>query len=322
LAICWDKKTLTIKFDESFPEAGALIGFGQRAIRTESESRTEDSLQTAMANEQARFHIFLGSKVLVRKDDAPTTTFLCNEAQAFDVQFEEAVLLGADDTGPRLAVPSSFDVESLVPPYTTYDMRALLYSSAISDIEASTVAQAASLLHWQRMNRYCGLCGQKTTSRIGGYRRECKNCNTSQFPRTDPVVIMLAIRGDYCLLGRSAHFPPGWFSTLAGFVEPGETIEAAVRRETYEESGIELRRVRYHTSQPWPFPHSLMIGAFGEAISEEIRFDANELEDCRWFSRDDVRKMIDDNHEAGFKCPPTKAIAHSLIRKWVQASDD
>ena len=117
-------------------------------------------------------------------------------------------------------------------------------------------------------------------------------------------------------MGRSPHFPPGWFSTLAGFVEPGETIENAVRRETFEESGITIGRVRYHASQPWPFPHSLMIGIHCEAISETINMDQTELEDCRWFTRDDVRLMIREEHPDGFICPPNKAISSALIMAW------
>ncbi len=138
------------------------------------------------------------------------------------------------------------------------------------------------------------------------------------FPRTDPVVIMLAVRDGRCLLGRSPHFPPGWYSTLAGFVEPGETIEDAVRRETFEESGIRIGRVRYHASQPWPFPYSLMIGCHCEALDDTIAFDGSELEDCRWFSRDEVALMLREEHPDGVKCPPSKAIASFLIRAWAE----
>jgi NAD+ diphosphatase len=128
---------------------------------------------------------------------------------------------------------------------------------------------------------------------------------------------MLAVKDDKCLMGRSPHFPENWYSTLAGFVEPGETIEDAVRRETFEESGIKIKRVNYFASQPWPFPHSLMIGVHCEAVSDDISFQENELEDCRWFSREDVKMMIADEHPKGWKCPPTRAIAHALIKAWV-----
>jgi NAD+ diphosphatase len=155
--------------------------------------------------------------------------------------------------------------------------------------------------------------------RAGGYKRHCLNCNSEHFPRTDPVAIMLAVTQDRCLLGRSPHFIPGMYSALAGFIEPGETIEAAVRRETLEESGIRLGRVAYHASQPWPFPYSLMIGCFGEALNEDISFDGTELEDCRWFGRDEVRAMIAGDASSGIFVPPKAAIAHHLIRAWAES---
>ena len=142
-------------------------------------------------------------------------------------------------------------------------------------------------------------------------------CKSQIFPRTDPVVIMLAVKGDNCLLGRSPHFAPGWYSCLAGFVEPGETIEQAVRRETFEESGIKIGRVKYHASQPWPFPHSLMIGTYCEALTDKINFDGEELEDCRWFSREEVIKMSENTHPKELRLPPTKSIAAHIMRDWL-----
>src|SRR5690554_6065497 len=132
---------------------------------------------------------------------------------------------------------------------------------------------------------------------------------------------MLAVRKDVCLLGRSPHFAPGMYSALAGFIEPGETIENAVRRETLEEAGIRLGRFAYHASQPWPFPHTLMIGCFGEALDDDIRFDGRELEDCRWFARDEVRAMIAGDHPAGLRLPPPAAIAFHLIEAWAHHAE-
>jgi len=154
--------------------------------------------------------------------------------------------------------------------------------------------------------------------RAGGYKRLCTACGTEHFPRTDPVAIMLAVSRDKCILGRSRHFAPGMYSALAGFIEPGETIENAVRRETLEESGIKLGRVVYHASQPWPFPYSLMIGCFGEALNNDINADLTELEDCRWFERGEVLAMLDKSHP-GFFVPPPGAIAHHLIRSWAES---
>jgi NAD+ diphosphatase len=158
------------------------------------------------------------------------------------------------------------------------------------------------------------------TPESGGYRRKCQACGHTVFPRTDPVAIMLAVdeTHDRCLLGRSPHFPPGMYSCLAGFIEPGETMEDAVRRETLEESGIRIGRVRYHASQPWPMPHSLMIGVYAEAQSLDITRDTNELEDCRWFDRAETEAMLADVlGETDASAPPPGAIAHRLMRDWL-----
>ena len=155
----------------------------------------------------------------------------------------------------------------------------------------------------------------------GGAKRRCESCGAEHFPRTDPVVIMLAVRDGRCLLGRGPQFPEGWYSTLAGFVEPGETVEEAVRREILEESGIRIGTVTYLASQPWPFPHSLMLGCLGEAIGDTIDFDKTELEDCRWFSRDEVAQMLAGTHPEGIVSPPGGAIARALIRYWAETPD-
>ena len=153
----------------------------------------------------------------------------------------------------------------------------------------------------------------------GGYRRDCPACNAQYFPRTDPVAIMLAIDGDRCLMGRQARFAPGTYSCLAGFIEPGETIEDAVRREIAEEAGIRIGAVVYHASQPWPFPMTLMIGCFAQATSTEIVPDTDELEDCRWFTREETLAMLAGEHADGLATPPRMAIAHTLIRAWAEA---
>jgi NAD+ diphosphatase len=156
--------------------------------------------------------------------------------------------------------------------------------------------------------------------KIGGYKRVCTACEHMIFPRTDPVVIMLTIdeKRDLCLLGRGPHFAPGMYSCLAGFVEPGETIENAVRRETLEESGIRTGRIRYHASQPWPMPHTLMIGCYAEAKSRDITRDEQELEDCRWFTREETIEMLERPGTTGKAPPPKGAIAHRLMRDWVE----
>jgi NAD+ diphosphatase len=189
----------------------------------------------------------------------------------------------------------------------------------IDEAAAGALAQGAALLAWHASHRFCSKCGHESEMRAGGYKRHCPNCGTEHFPRTDPVAIMLTATREKCLLGRGRHFGPGMYSALAGFIEPGETIEAAVRRETLEEAGIRLGRVVYHASQPWRFPYSLMIGCFGEPLNEDIQADLNELEDCRWFFRDEVRSMLERTHKDNLVTPPKGAIAHHLIRAWVDS---
>src|ERR1700674_4351030 len=155
------------------------------------------------------------------------------------------------------------------------------------------LATAKALLTWHATHRFCAKCGHETKSTEAGWRRDCPACGTHHFPRTDPCVIMLAIDGERCLLGRQSRFPPGMWSCLAGFVEPGESIEEAVRRETLEEAGVRTGAVAYFASQPWPFPMSIMIGCFAAAETNALVIDRKELEDARWFSRDEARFMLE-----------------------------
>jgi NAD+ diphosphatase len=151
-----------------------------------------------------------------------------------------------------------------------------------------------------------------------GWRRDCPSCKAEHFPRTDPVVIMLAIAGERCVLGRSQRFAPTMWSCLAGFAEPGESIEEAVRREVREEAGIACGSVRYFASQPWPFPASIMIGCYAEALTENIVVDREELEDARWFARQELALMLARKHPQGLTTPPPVAIAHHIIRSFVE----
>ena len=192
--------------------------------------------------------------------------------------------------------------------------------------DASILAQAKSLIDWHARHRFCACCGGATTLVDAGYRRTCQNCDANHFPRTDPVVISAVIDGDRCLLGRGAHFPDGMFSTLAGFVEPGESIEEAVAREVFEEVGVHVDNVRIHSSQPWPYASSLMIGCLATATSTAITIDDTEIVEARWFTRDELAAALarqpeareaPNNPGADFWVPPAFAIAHQLIKAFV-----
>ncbi len=179
---------------------------------------------------------------------------------------------------------------------------------------AAILAHARGLLHWRGRHRFCGVCGARCEPHSAGNVMACTGCGVHHFPRTDPAVIMLCTRGDSVLLGHSARFPNSvMYSTLAGFVEPGESLEEAVAREVLEESGIQVTRVRYHSSQPWPFPGSIMLGFYAEALTETIILDDDELTDARWFSRAELA----DPKAHGFALPRADSIARRLIEDWM-----
>lgn len=201
-----------------------------------------------------------------------------------------------------------------------FDYRAQFGALALLDqAEAATCAAALSLAQWHRRHRFCANCGQASTLVRGGWSRRCRTCDADHFPRVDPVVIMLAEHDGRLLLGRQPQYPPGRYSALAGFVEVGESIEAAVAREFYEEAGIAVRDVRYLASQPWPFPSSLMIGCWAEALEDRLTIDTTELDDARWFSRAEVASALAGEPDAAFIPPPPFAIARTLLERWLDA---
>lgn len=300
-------------------EPSQFVGFAGNRIDRQSENRSEDSLPAALADPRARIMQVRAGRLYLKLDGgAFDPYFTVPEARAMGAKIKDAVLLGSDEGGPVVAAPGGLEPEALPEGIKAIDHRSVYVQGLIGPGALGALAQGASLLSWHSSHRFCGRCGAETQMRIGGYKRACPSCGAEHFPRTDPVAIMLAVRGERCLLGRGPHFAPGSYSCLAGFIEPGETIEAAARRETLEESGIRLGRVVYHASQPWPFPYTLMIGCFGEALDEDIVFDGRELEDCRWFLRDEVRAMVAGTHPDGLIIPPPGAIAHHLIRFWTE----
>lgn len=209
-------------------------------------------------------------------------------------------------------VPAASGLESAAVRFA--DLRQL--AGRLERREGALLALARAMLFWHARHRFCGLCGSPTRSEEAGHMRRCADpaCNAMHFPRTDPAVIMLVAHGERALLGRSRHFPPGMYSTLAGFVEPGESLEDAVAREVREETGIEVGPVDYHSSQPWPFPANIMLGFQAEALTTEITVDFGELEDARWFERDWLLAHRDDDT---FRLPRRDSIARRLIEDWL-----
>ncbi|ATG47992.1 NADH pyrophosphatase [Celeribacter ethanolicus] len=206
-----------------------------------------------------------------------------------------------------------FEVETL-PGMQFYDLRAVM--TRLTPLEAELAATGRALFDWHRRHGFCANCGEKTVLGQSGWRRDCPACGAEHYPRTDPVVIMLVTRGNDVLLGRNANWPEGMYSLLAGFVEPGEPIEAAVRREVFEEAGVRVGKVDYVTSQPWPFPASLMLGCRAEAVSREITLDPAELEDARWVRREEMALALAGRHPE-IAAARKGALAQVLLRKWV-----
>jgi NAD+ diphosphatase len=202
------------------------------------------------------------------------------------------------------------------------ELRGMAMQGVVAPDQLSAIAMAKSLVNWHQRHGYCANCGTRTAMKQGGWKRDCPNCKAEHFPRTDPVVIMLVTSGDKVLLGRQKQFPPGMYSCLAGFVEAAETIEDAVRREIFEESGIRCTDVNYYMTQPWPYPSSLMIGCTARATNEDIIVDHSELEDARWFDRTEATLMIKRQHPDGLAGPHPFAIAHHLLGRWVQAGPE
>jgi NAD+ diphosphatase len=194
------------------------------------------------------------------------------------------------------------------------ELRALM--PTLSPREAEIAATAKALTGWHAAHRFCAACGAASSPEKAGWQRRCPACGTTHFPRTDPVVIMLVRHGNRALMGRSPGWPPGMYSCLAGFVEPGETLETAVRREVAEETGVRVGAVRYIASQPWPFPASLMVGCVAEAVSETITLDPEELEDARWISREEMAAVMAGTHPA-IRAPRGGAIAQVLMLQWL-----
>src|SRR5690242_8676942 len=234
------------------------------------------------------------------------------------------VFLGLAEGRPHFAIDASGTDLAVVDDADTFDARTL--APLLPAGEAAIVAEARSLIDWHARHRFCAQCGSPTRVTAAGWVRRCPECKASHYPRSDPVTIMLAIKGERALLGRNRRRPGNRFSCLAGFMEPGETLEECVRREVHEESGVRVGRVKYLACQPWPFPSSLMMGFLCEALSEEIIVDPEELAEARWFEREEIRAMVeraatgpDDLTQVSL--PGPVAIAHHICRRWSNGLD-
>ncbi|WP_017667144.1 NAD(+) diphosphatase [Sandarakinorhabdus sp. AAP62] len=289
-----------------------VTGFSGNELDRADEIRRDPAALIAMrARPDARWLVLDGLNPVVRPGDNPTILW----AYRSDVPHDAlSIFLGVGPEGPRFAAAAPSD--ELISDFGGKLLDARAAGALLPAREAAIVAQARSILDWHQRHGFCAVCGGKTVLAKAGYARQCQACKAEHFPRVDPVVIMLAVRQGHALIGRQPRFPKGFLSALAGFVEPGESLEEAVRRELWEEAGIKTGRVRYLASQPWPFPSSLMIAAFAEAEGFEVRLDEDELEEVRWVTKDEVRAALAGTGD--FLAPPPLAIAHTLLKSWVE----
>lgn len=305
------------------------VTFGSSGLDRAAEMRGDSD--ALAARDTARACVFWRGKILLDANDRvmrlPMTHAILQD-RSDDLIFlgrENEQLLFAADISRWL--PEGFDPDA---PISFLDDTRHVHRACIdggfADIrmsmtllsarDAEVAATGKAVMEWHRSHGFCAKCGQKSEIKMGGWQRDCPACGTHHFPRTDPVVIMLITHGNAVLMGRSPGWPEGMYSLLAGFIEPGETIEAAVRREVFEEAGVRVGEVSYLASQPWPFPASLMFGCAGEAVSHEIKIDPVEIEDALWVTREEMADVFAGQHP---KIKPARkgAIAHFLLENWL-----
>lgn len=275
----------------------------------------------------ARFLVLADLKPVIRANADRTVAELAwfsrDTLTEFGLPVADALFLGVDKAGhAHFAVAVTEHRTRNVPGAIQklrpiVDLRSLAMQGVMSPEELSLCGQARALAQWHENARCCGHCGGTTLVKDGGWRRKCWACGLEWFPRTDPVVIMLVTDGARCLLAHEHRYGDKMYSALAGFIEPGEDVAHAVRREVHEETGVSVGEVKFHSSQPWPFPHSIMLGCMAEALTTKLIVDKNELAEAHWFTRQDVRLMLERGHPDGLTVPGKHAIANVLIRAFV-----
>ena len=294
---------------------------GSLLERAASLRNDQNALATMAHHARAGFYLIGGESIVLKADgEKLDPLFLPSEAKSCGCT-RDTVFLGLLGEAPRFAAAVDADAVEVLKgrnDIKLIDLRSIAVQGVVAAEHVPPLAEAKAILNWHGRHRFCPNCGAATLVTQGGWRRDCPACKAEHFPRTDPVVIMLAIAGERCVLGRSPRFPSTMWSCLAGFAEPGESLEEAVRREVREEVGIVCARVKYFASQPWPFPSSLMIGCHAQALTEQIVIDESEIEEARWFDREELKTMLSRNHPQGLTAPPPIAIAHHIILDFVE----
>jgi NAD+ diphosphatase len=301
------------------PRDPSLTFVGSPLDREATRRRDRDWLEARLADTSSRFLPLWKLQPLVKHGASRALAWARRDFFADLEPAPEPVLLGSLGDVAHFAV----DVSAAARPEESFgiadvarfeDLRGVV--PLLPQDEAAISAQARALVDWHARHGFCAACGGGTRAVCGGAHRVCTECQAEHFPRTDPVAIAIVVQGPRCLLGRQRGWPASMYSALAGFVEAGESLEEALRREVKEEAGVQVGDVRYWRSQPWPFPSSLMLGCIADALSEAIRIDPAELEDARWFTREEIAAAL-AGAAGPLMVPPPFSIAHQLLRAWI-----
>lgn len=314
---------------EDFPQP--RIGT-QTLLDRMAEKRTDKAwVADRLADPSSRFLLFSDLALAVDSNEDRTSSQLrwlnADDLEKLGISRLDAHLLGCDAQGRAVFVLALDPSQSAALPGGTealkplVDLRSLAMQGALPPEDLSLAGMGRALSAWHAATRCCGRCGGHTRVHDAGWRRSCWSCGQEFYPRTDPAVIVLITDGERCLLGHHKRYAHKFYSTLAGFVEPGEDFEACVRREMREETGVAIGEVKYMASQPWPFPHLVMIGCWAQALTTDVTLEEEELYDARWFTREEVRQMLAGSHPEDIAVPGPHSIAHALIKSFADHQD-
>jgi NAD+ diphosphatase len=303
-------------------ERSSLNAFAAHTIDRATTLRKDEAWVAERLKDSTSIFVPLrDSKLLVAQTEGPHAVLLSfSEASSFIQSAHSIVLLGVEKGRAIFAIDLGSDDPSLAALAERGRFRDLRTIAALlNGQEAALLAYAKAMAYWHHCHSFCGSCGSSTASKEGGHLRVCTNvqCGQQHFPRTDPAIIVLVTLGERCLLARQASWPEHRYSVIAGFVEPGESLESAVLREVLEETKIRVKAIHFHSSQPWPFPASIMLGFTAEAVNEAIQLVDGELQDARWYSRAEIKNAI---KESSLRLPPKISISYRLIEDWFDES--
>lgn len=298
--------------------------FSHNPLNRFSEMRPDEAhVQQLWQQQEARVLVVQESLSLIKRTETGKVAAVLRQQEAEELAklAEVQVYLGSEEGVPYFVLGFEKMQEQLPDllgaDFLLVDLRTSAHE--LPQPDGALLAYARGMIHWNLRHRFCANCGSVTYSTHAGHVRQCTNgvCNLHHFPRTDTAVIVIISEGDACLLGRQAAWPKGMYATVAGFLEPGETLEQAVAREAQEETGVELHKITYHSSQPWPFPSSIMVGFSAVAHNRTLMLDNDELEDARWYTRSEIAAGL---QEGTLRLPPPISIAYRLIRDWFNAN--